>query len=89
MDKKPSTVESILTERGRRYGDFYEHARIAQNLKTTMRDSPNWIWLSPKMKEALEMTQHKIARILNGDPNHKDSWTDIIGYTQLVEKDLV
>jgi len=26
----------------------------------------------------------KIARILNGDPNHLDSWTDIAGYATLV-----
>ena len=33
--------------------------------------------------------QHKIGRILNGDPDYQDSWTDIIGYTRLVEVDLI
>lgn len=39
-------------------------------------------------KEALEMIMSKMARIINGDPNYKDSWTDIIGYAKLIEKDL-
>ena len=81
-------IEDTLKERGNRYGEFYEHARISQNIKDAMNDSPNWVSLSPKMKEALEMTAHKIARILNGDPNYHDSWHDIIGYIKLVEKDL-
>jgi len=34
--------------------------------------------------EALDMIFSKIARILNGDPNHLDSWTDIAGYATLV-----
>jgi hypothetical protein len=44
--------------------------------------------LSVSQREALEMILHKIARILNGDPNFKDSWTDIIGYARLVEREL-
>jgi len=81
-------IEDTLEERGNRYGDFYEHARITQNIKIAMVDSPNWDKISPAMKEALEMIAHKIGRILNGDPNYKDSWHDIIGYTRLIEKDL-
>jgi hypothetical protein len=35
-------------------------------------------------REALEMIAHKIARIINGDPNYADSWVDIAGYAKLV-----
>jgi len=35
------------------------------------------------------MVAHKLGRIVNGDPNYVDSWTDIIGYTRLVEKRLI
>lgn len=80
-----TAVYSTLAERGSRYGDFAEHARITQNLKRAMQDSPNWHGLSDDKKEALEMVVHKISRILNGDPNYQDSWHDIIGYTRLVE----
>lgn len=83
-----SNVDKTLTERGNRYGEFKEHARITQNIKRAMVDSPNWDDLPDPMKEALEMLAHKVGRILNGDPHYADSWHDIIGYTRLVEKDL-
>lgn len=79
-----SSIESTLEERGNRYGSFDEHARITQNIKRAMQDSPNWGALPDDMKEALEMNAHKMGRILNGDPEFHDSWHDIIGYTKLV-----
>jgi hypothetical protein len=59
-------------------------AEIVQGLKNVMHISPSWHKLAPDQKEALEMVQHKIGRILNGDPNFLDSWVDQIGYLQLV-----
>jgi len=82
------TIDETLKERFNRYGDFKTHALITQNIKSAMKDSPRWNDLPPEMKEALEMIAHKIGRILNGDPFYKDSWHDIIGYTQLIDKDL-
>lgn len=83
-----TSIESTLQERGTRYGEFPEHARITQNIKRAMADSPNWQQLSDDKKECLEMVAHKLGRILNGDPEYKDSWHDIIGYTKLVENTL-
>lgn len=80
----PGTINQVLAERGSRYGVFAEHARITQAIKRAMQDSPNWESLPDDMKEALEMAAHKFGRILNGDPLYDDSWTDVIGYTQLV-----
>lgn len=77
-------IDSTLAERGKRYGTFAAHARITQDLKDAMRDTPNWEKLAPDQREALEMTAHKIGRILNGDPDYADSWVDIAGYTKLV-----
>jgi hypothetical protein len=68
-----SDIDATLAERGSKYGAFSEHSRIAQNLKQAMGDSPNWGKLSPDKREALEMVQHKIARILNGDPEYHDN----------------
>jgi hypothetical protein len=31
---------------------------------------------------------HKIGRILAGNPDHKDHWDDIAGYTTLVAREL-
>ena len=79
-----SSIENTLAERGNRYGDFANHARITQRIKEAMADSPNWANLDHDMKEALEMVAHKVGRILNGDPSYHDSWHDMIGYTKLV-----
>ena len=83
------SIDKVLAERGSRYGEFPDHAKITQNIKRAMYASPNWPYLSDDKKEALEMIAHKIGRILNGDPNYADSWTDIVGYAKLVEKDLL
>lgn len=85
---KVTGVAATLAERGKRYGNFPEHAYITQNIKEAMRNSPNWDDLSPDMKESLEMIAHKVGRILNGDPLYKDSWHDISGYATLVEDSL-
>ena len=77
-------IETTLQERGNRYGEFPEHARITQNIKRAMRDSPNWEKLADDQKEMLEMVAHKIGRLLNGDANYHDNYHDIIGYTKLV-----
>lgn len=84
-----STIDNTLAERGTRYGAFTGHAKITQAIKAAMVDSPRWAELKDDQKEALEMTAHKIGRILNGDPSYIDSWTDIIGYTRLVEVRLL
>lgn len=82
-------IAATLLERGRRYGEFPEHARITQNIKRAMADSPNWPTLADDKKETLEMIAHKLGRILNGDPNYHDSWHDIIGYSKLIADSLV
>lgn len=87
--KAVATVDKTLDERGKRYGSFRGHARISMRLKNAMRDGTSWIELDDDMKEALDMIQHKIARILNGDPRYADSWHDISGYATLVERSLL
>lgn len=83
-----SSIDNTLAERGTRYGEFINHAEISQSIKFAMACSRNWAALAPDMKETLEMVAHKIARILNGDPEYADSWHDIIGYVRLIEKRL-
>lgn len=79
------SVESTLSERGNRYGDFSDHAVISQRLQDTMRDAQGWQKLSDDKKQALSVIADKIARILNGDPEYKDNWHDIQGYAKLAE----
>jgi hypothetical protein len=96
-------VNETLSQRGTRYGKFSDHAAITQALKSVIRGesfsvedyktvqvilAKKWIELPPNMKEALEMTMHKIGRIMNGDHNYADSWHDIVGYNKLVDDKL-
>lgn len=76
-------IQKTLSDRKEKYGDFRGHAELAIELKGTMRSGDSWTRMDPYMQEALDMIQHKIARILNGDPMYEDSWVDIVGYAQL------
>jgi len=88
MPPPATTIDDVLAQRGARYGTFVGHACITQDLKKTMHKSPKWRSLDDDQKECLEMIAHKIGRVLNGDPNYVDSWTDIVGYAKLVEDRL-
>ena len=89
LEKQYIGVETILQERGNRYGKFAGHAKLTQELKdvfwTNLKDRDK---LTPSMWEALDMIFHKIGRIGNGDPFYDDSWIDIAGYAQLVVDEL-
>lgn len=92
-------IEETLAQRGSRYGDFTDHAAIAQRLQDCMRgtsfshgaDAPSvlaargWARLSADKRQALTVIADKIARILSGDPNYTDNWHDIQGYAKLAE----
>jgi hypothetical protein len=79
-------VDKVLDERGDRYGKFENHAEISQYLKSVIKSHlrEREKVLAPDQYEALEMICHKIARIVNGDPDYADSWVDIAGYAKLV-----
>jgi len=80
------TLDDILQERGTRYGTFAGHAEISQHLKAPVRRDLDKRdrRLADDQMEALEMICHKMARIINGDPDYADSWRDIAGYATLV-----
>jgi hypothetical protein len=81
------SIDATLNERGKRYGKFKDHARISQALKTVIANNlppEQFARFSDDQIEALDMICHKLARIINGDPNYADSWVDIAGYAKLV-----
>jgi len=82
------TIEQTLAERGNRYGDFTDHARICQNLKRAMCAEAGWERLNDVQKQSLEVIADKVGRILSGDPNYADNWHDIQGYAKLAEDRL-
>lgn len=90
-------VGATLAERGKRYGDFTDHAYLAQQLIQTMQGfrpeslpeiGTPWERLKPVQRQALTVIADKIARILSGDPDYADNWHDIQGYAKLVEDRL-
>lgn len=83
-------IDATLAERGARYGDFTDHADVAQQLQDVIRfdgTTPRvgWAKLSAVQRQALTVIADKIARILTGDPDYTDNWHDIQGYAKLAE----
>jgi hypothetical protein len=81
-------VQQTLNERQSTHGDFADHARATQMLKTVIQNQPGWKNLNAMQRESLDMIAHKIGRILAGNPNHADHWHDIQGYAKLIEDRL-
>ena len=79
-------IDNVLDERGKRYGKFVGHADISITFKRMQRgfSIDRGQVLASDQQEALDMIFHKIARIINGDPDYADSWIDIAGYAKLV-----
>lgn len=73
-----------------RYGLFTCHAGVTQDLKTVIAEhlAAREKRLVPDQQEALDMNCHKIGRIINGGPEHDDSWVNFDGYTKLVASRL-
>jgi hypothetical protein len=88
-----TTLNEILAERGRDYGEFSGQAHLAQ-----MLDSLFWEHVDmegagsdkfdPDMREAIHMIFHKLARIANGDPMFLDNWVDGGGYFELIVRKI-
>jgi transposase len=79
-------ISDTLDERGTRYGLFVGQADASQALKRVVYSilDDRGTRVENDQLEALEMICHKMARIMNGDPNYSDSWHDIAGYATLV-----
>ena len=84
---RQQTIEATLAERQAQYGCFEDVARttgkIMEALSEVRVNGLNDLPYPHRM--ALYMIASKMARIVNGDYNHKDGWHDIGGYSKLVE----
>ena len=81
-----SDIDETLDERAQDYGKFKDGAALMQGIKRLLADHArvhNKTFADDQW-EALEMIVHKMARIVNGNPDKVDSWTDIAGYAKLV-----
>ena len=82
------SVQQTLDERQATHGDFADHARATQMLKTVIQNQPGWKNLNAMQRESLDMIAHKMGRILAGNPSYADHWHDIQGYAKLIEDRL-
>jgi hypothetical protein len=82
-----SDVDTVLNERGSRYGKFVDVAAATQAIQQALygQFTPDKLRDLPSdMNVALDMICHKLARIAVGDENYVDNWVDIAGYSKLV-----
>ena len=79
-------VDAVLDSRAVDYGAFKDGAALMQSIKRTMaaHAANHNKTFADDQWEALEMIVHKIGRIVNGNPDKVDHWTDIAGYAKLV-----
>ena len=80
-------VDATLAERQATYGSFEDVAFVTENVMGVLSKArPNGLSDLPHThRMALYMIVSKMARIVNGDFNHLDSWHDIGGYAKLIE----
>lgn len=86
---RQQSIEATLAERQSTYGNFEDVAFVTENIMAVLgrvRGSNGLNDLPSTHRMALYMIASKMARIVNGDFNHLDSWHDIGGYAKLVEK---
>ena len=79
-------VDATLDARALDYGAFKDGAALMQGIKRQMAEhaQKHDKTFADDQWEALEMIVHKIGRIVNGNPDKVDHWTDIAGYAKLV-----
>lgn len=83
--KKTRPLKTTLKDRGAIYGDFTDNAKIAQEIKDSLRSGGSWALMNPAQREAVDVIASKLSRIVTGDPNYKDNAHDIQGYAKLYE----
>jgi Domain of unknown function (DUF6378) len=81
-------IKTIMADRGKSYGAYADNAHLTQRFKKLLRDAPSFHQMPDWLREAFEMTLHKIARAANGNPLHRDNIVDAIGYLQLALNEL-
>jgi len=77
-------IKDTLSTREGQYGRYETVSQISQDIKKTMRQSPNYYIMPDYARESLDMIANKMARLLNGDYYLNDTWHDISGYAALV-----
>lgn len=95
MVRMNQTIEQTLEQRGSRYGEFSEVAKLTETLYQTIMQTyfaahggPQSPALPPYLITATHMICNKLARAFCGDPLYDDNFRDISGYAELVVREL-
>lgn len=76
-------TREILAEREKTHGSYDDHAKATQLMKALFQGCKGYKDGEVHHRESLDMIAHKIGRILAGDPDFHDHWSDIAGYATL------
>lgn len=79
-----SEIDNVLLQRKNTHGNFIDTCATTQQLMQVLYAGSTFHLCSAPQVESLHMIAHKLARIVNGDPNFEDHWIDIEGYSKLV-----
>lgn len=81
--------EDLVEEREETYGSFETNAQAVQDIMRTLRRvyQNNEHSMPAAGLEGIEMCIRKIVRLMNGQTDHYDSWTDAINYLMLARRD--
>ena len=89
-------LQKDLQERGSDYGPFHRNSTVFCSVHGAVMDAleinVRYGLLSYEKRcliaHGIVMIATKLARIATGDPQHHDSWKDIAGYVNIVDRDL-
>ena len=81
---RQQTIDATLAERQSTYGCFEDVAFVTENIINVLKKC-NYNEMPHTHRMAMYMIASKMARLVNGDCNHLDSWHDIGGYAKLIE----
>ncbi|HHE3513974.1 TPA: DUF6378 domain-containing protein [Pasteurella multocida] len=81
-------ISAVLNERAGTHGSFCMNATITQSMEHFLRKGTTYGQWNNEQKEAAHMILQKLSRAANGDPTHRDTWLDIVGYATLALESL-
>jgi hypothetical protein len=81
-------IQELISKRAETHGSWPMTAHVAQAIKAAIHNTPNWETMSSSEREGLDMIAQKLARILTGDHMADEHWEDIIGYTEMIRREL-
>ena len=85
---EPQGIDATLQERGNNYGEWADNSLFVEQMKSVLSSSVGYVDTPHYVTEAFEMIFVKMARAINGDHRHLDTYTDIKGYIELAEREV-